>query len=77
MGLIFTCLSAIILYAEVANFFGAKDNIIYNIVTAPQMNATSSYFLSHVRKLLYSFLVGMLDTTYLYSGCYKLWSVSA
>jgi hypothetical protein len=54
LGLIFTSLSLIILYAEVANFFGAQDNIIYNIVTAPQISATSSYFLSHV--IIHSFL---------------------
>lgn len=49
LGLLFSCLSIIILYAEIANFFDAKDNIIYNIITAPQLSSSSSYFFAHVR----------------------------
>lgn len=41
-------LSIIIIYAEIANFFGTKNNIIYNIINAPELEKENSYFLSHV-----------------------------
>jgi hypothetical protein len=41
-------LSGLILYAEIANFFGLRDNAIYNLVTAPQFDDASGYFLAHV-----------------------------
>lgn len=59
LGVVFAGLSIIIMYAEIANFFDAQDNIIYNIVTAPQFSLDSSYFLAHVSPILLTSPAGL------------------
>jgi hypothetical protein len=48
MSGICAALSVVLLYADISFCFGAKNNIIYNLVTEPELNEASSYFEANV-----------------------------
>lgn len=52
LSIIFGCLSAMIIYAEVANVFDFKHNLIYDFVTAPDYDTESPnyFYISNVTR---------------------------
>ncbi len=52
MAVVFTILSAVIIFAEIANTFDFKDNLIYNLITATETNANNSFILFNIVNLL-------------------------
>jgi hypothetical protein len=48
LAIIFSCLSLIILYAEMTTVFDYENNIIYNIIQATSVGPNSSFIVENV-----------------------------
>lgn len=51
-ALVFTGLSILILVSELLYCFGVKNDILYNLLVAPDLDAASNYFVDNVSLLL-------------------------
>lgn len=48
LAIIFTCLSILVLVAELLYCFGVKNDILYNLLVAPELDAASNYIVDNV-----------------------------
>ena len=53
LAVIFTCLSIIILYAELAHTFGYEHNVIYDVVTVPNLTTTADYVFANLKCMVF------------------------
>jgi hypothetical protein len=71
LSAVFSGLSIVLIYADVSYCFGAQNNIIYNLVTEPDLNEASSYFEANVSEAricvnMITFFLWRLKLTLLY-----------
>ena len=79
LAFFFGMLSLIILYAEIANIFNFKHNLIFDIVTSPDFDVDSPnyFYISNVTRPDVNLIAVLSDSPDLPGVCDELWAVLA